>query len=141
MEYKKRPLTFRLDSDTQVRMKERLGNIPTSKYIRGLIERDLSGHLSPPSPKSENALVELTDTFHPTLAPEIERWCVRQKVPQAKLIAHLLTLLADYIHRHEDDAGWNTFAFFKVSPQGIITSKNKKETGDDDLHPIIDQKK
>lgn len=125
MEYKKGPLTFRLDSETQVRMKERLGDIPISKYIRGLIERDLSGQTSSPSPKSENALVELADSFHPTLAPEIEQWCVRQKVPQAKLIAHLLTLLADYIHRHEGEAQWSSFAFLKVNPPTRTTPKKK----------------
>ena len=112
MEYKKRPLTFRLDSETQVKMKERIGNVPISKYIRGLIEKDLSGHFSTPSPKSDNALVELSDTFHPTLTPEIEKWCIRQKVPQAKFVAHLVALLADYVDRYEDNAHWHSFAFY-----------------------------
>lgn len=127
MEYKKRPLTFRLDSETQVKMKERLGNVPFSKYIRGLIEKDLSGHLSPPSPKSEDALVELTDTFHPTLVPEIEEWCMCQDVPQAKFIAHLLILLTDYVQRYEEDAHWNSFAFFNVDIPKVVTPKGPKK--------------
>jgi len=83
--------------------------VSKSRFLADLLENAIHNlDASLPSIDSQNALVELTKTFHPTITEDIESWCQKQNVPQKKCIAHLLSELANFsINTEEPD--WRSF--------------------------------
>ena len=58
--------------EVQHQLQHRRSNF--SAYIQELIIRDLSSDINTPEPSDADALIRLTEKFHPTASEEIRKW-------------------------------------------------------------------
>ena len=58
--------------EVQRQLRQRGGNF--SAYIQKLVAKDLSSEVNTPDSSDQQALIRLTEKFHPTAADEVRRW-------------------------------------------------------------------